>query len=77
MRTIRLFRVLFSIVVVSMFGAGVAAAATPLASPEARMLCMFHVSSCDGTECSDTCFNFNPNTTPICNRSNLCCNCFL
>lgn len=77
MRTTRMFRVLFGVAVVSMFSAGVAAAAAPLASPAARMLCMFHVSSCAGTECTDTCFNCDPNTVPVCNSSNLCCNCFL
>lgn len=63
--------------IVTMFGLGVGAAVAPLQAQEEEMLCMFQVSSCATNECMLTCQAFDPATTPICNRSNLCCNCFL
>ena len=63
--------------IVTMFGLGVGAAVAPLQAQEDEMLCMFVVSSCATEECMVTCANFDPNTQHVCNRSNLCCNCFL
>ena len=77
MRKAKMSRILFSVAVTAIFGAGLTLAATPVAAQQSQMLCMFPVSSCSTLECFDACWNWNPNSQFVCNSVNLCCNCFL
>lgn len=77
MRKFTHLRTVAMAVLATLFGAGVLQAAAPLPQQGTARLCMFMVSSCNTGECAADCFNFDPETTPICNPSNLCCNCYL
>ena len=77
MRATKLIRAVVGTCLGVMVIIGVGAATAPLQAQEAVQLCMFQVSSCAGSECENTCFAYDPNTSHVCNSTYLCCNCLL
>ncbi len=77
MRATKMLKAAVGMCLGAMVMVGIGAATAPLQAQKEAQLCMFHVSTCSGLTCSDLCHAYDPNTTPICNPSTLCCNCLL
>ena len=77
MRATKILKAALGTCLGAMVVVGVGAAAAPLQAQKEAQLCMFHVSSCAGPECKNTCLAYDQNTYHVCNSTNLCCNCFL
>ena len=75
MRKSKKSRVLFSVAAISIFGAGLTMAATPVSAQESQMLCMFPNVNCLSSDCADLCNMYYRDSTPYCQISNGCCNC--
>ena len=77
MRATKILKAALGTCLGAMVVVGVGAAAARLQAQKEAQLCMFHVSSCAGSECTVTCANYDSHTSPFCNSSTLCCNCLL